>query len=542
MNALKYVLLLFLTVISVYPTAEKSFNWDFVKNLCAIKPFKRAYFWIVIVLSVATAVVSYCDDRSADKRDQRLQGQNGQLTNQLGIVQNNLSAALVQVTNANERLRETQVALQIANNSIAEQSRSIASLVFNVDTSDEGKRRFVRCLNDISRISGRRSEPISYEGLICDDGVAVFAFDPNAGQLKYFVFFSDADVNHVLSGLPLQDRFMGEDGNVRVGADSELALISRFFDAKLPEWSDNALERDKAWVRVADQMIQVFRYAYRATSVDVGWAPAQRPDAPLRLEFRFSYVANPYAQTPCAFPVAFDITLDELKTFFGLTARAFSEKLISQCSRCGIEPKVRREDIRALSKGIQDRERSRTFPYQAHRPETSMAAYSIINSLASPLEPLSSIGSANIAAYAMTNIVECGLYAVTLNMEGFGMFQTLVDVLKFSPPENVLGDDLLLVVDGKWWRYKFDSYDGSRYVLTTTDAQLPSGVGLDSIPFCEKIWIDHKSTNEVTVTNAGQINSSKAQSQLPHSERKVFNIKIQLVTDNGEKDRVLFAK
>lgn len=357
-SVVKYLLLVLMTVISVYSVVEKGMDMASFRLWWSKRPWRSLAVWAVLVISGLTVFVTASDDHGASKRHAELRGQNNALNNRIGFVQSLLSAATNQVA-------ESQNMLRRANESIALQSRSIGTLVFNLGTSDEGKRRFARCFQDLSRITRRRDNPLVYESLICENGVAVFGFaEAPEEKLREFFFFTEAEINFVLSGTPLEDRFVDNDGKVKVNAKSELAIIAQMIESKLPDWSDDELEREKALAKIDERMKTVLRYAYRATKVNIDWWRVKGTGEVYSRRVSFSYAADPFVEKPCMLDAEIEIPKADMRALFGLSVRDFNSWLIDRLYANGIEPKVRARDVRGLNKRTASRQDNRTFPYQ----------------------------------------------------------------------------------------------------------------------------------------------------------------------------------
>ena len=321
-----------------------------------------------VVAIIVQGVVTWNDDREADAqhkvertdlqtRIDDLKVRNNEIGEELTSTRNELAETRKELCTARAELAQ-------ANSNIQLQSRSIGSLVFNLGTSEEGKRRFARCFKDISLITERRDKPLVYEGLICKDGVAMFGFEQEPERLKEFYFFTESEVNYVLSGTQLEDHFINEDGKVRVRAGSELALISQMIEKRLPNWCDDEIEQSKAMERIDDQMEIVLRYAYRAVNARFGWMRFVGTQELSSRFVAFSYAANPLAKHIHILSAEIEIPKAGMKELFGLSIRDFNARLIDRLYANGIEPKVRARDVRGLNARLQNREQTRTSPYQ----------------------------------------------------------------------------------------------------------------------------------------------------------------------------------
>ena len=83
------------------------------------------------------------------------------------------------------------------------------------------------------------------------------------------------------------------------------------------------------------------------------------------------------------------------------------------------------------------------------------------------------------------------------------LFSTLDMVVKFKPADGVIGDEMSFQLDGKLRRYKFDSFDGTNYVLTAIGEPLAIRTTFDAIPWMPEFWIKHNSSNAVSVAQSG---------------------------------------
>lgn len=83
------------------------------------------------------------------------------------------------------------------------------------------------------------------------------------------------------------------------------------------------------------------------------------------------------------------------------------------------------------------------------------------------------------------------------------LFSTLDMIFKADPPEGVVGDEMSFPLDGKVRRYRFDSYDGTNYILKVVGGQRTTT--LDAFPWMPVVWIDHKSDNSVRIVQAGVV-------------------------------------
>ena len=113
------------------------------------------------------------------------------------------------------------------------------------------------------------------------------------------------------------------------------------------------------------------------------------------------------------------------------------------------------------------------------------------------------VGSSQIVGCFNTKL-QMGNNRIEINFDAVNpLFSTLDMVLKFEPADGVLGDEIMFPLDGKMRRYKFDSFDGTNYVLSAASEAPPFATTLDAIPWMPELWIMHNSSTEVAVTQSG---------------------------------------
>lgn len=340
MNILKYIGLPLLGVVLAFFS-----NYQDSEKLSGKKTviLRWGLFFLLVLSIVVQAVISWYDDQKADA---------------------DLVANRKELAETRSELCLAHAELAQANSNLTIQARSIGTLVFNLGTSMEGKRRFARCFQDLSRMTSRREKAVVYEGLICDDGVAVFGFQEAPERLKEFYFFTVSEINYVLAGTPLEDRFVAKDGNANVRVGSELDLIVRMIESrKLPPWSADELERERALAKVDAQMRVVLRYVYRAVSIDTDWWRNEATNEIVSRRVVFSYAANPLAEELRMLSVEVEISKADMESYLGLSVRDFNTRLIERFYASGIEPKVRLKDVRGLNQRTEERNNLCTSPY-----------------------------------------------------------------------------------------------------------------------------------------------------------------------------------
>lgn len=151
------------------------------------------------------------------------------------------------------------------------------------------------------------------------------------------------------------------------------------------------------------------------------------------------------------------------------------------------------------------------------------------------------VGISQVVGYIRSE-VKPGLNEIEITMDSMGLFPTLEKIVRFEPPENVVGDDLIFDLDGKRLRYFIESYDGTNAVMTTKMLWVPKEIGLDWIPLRDRIWLNHKTDKHLALSNSGQINDAEQKRLDPRPGVEKREIKITLVDDAEKQRKILFGK
>lgn len=356
-EVLKYITLLLSGALGVFLTFYKEKAYRRTEKRVRQRKV-RAWLMGVALLSMALGVLFvWLDDRASEKYKSWQRQQIETLNDQVAF-------AVTQVTNA-------QMSLWVANDILTAQQRSIGSLVYNIETSFEGKRRFANCFDALALLD----EENDYKPLICDDGVVVFMFAKKDDQLTAFHFYANSEINEVLSGMPIGTELKIENGKFVIARGSELALaLERAQERRTPRYGKDAASHRLAIKALAEQMRLFFRYVYRAENFmcydayrEV--ARGQRPWDGWCISF--NYTVSPAKNDTCRRSVEFWMEESEIVGYCGLTMREFSEKILAYCRAHDVEPKVRISDIDSLEKrGLRFEERQ-TFPYSKEKVERS---------------------------------------------------------------------------------------------------------------------------------------------------------------------------
>jgi len=117
----------------------------------------------------------------------------------------------------------------------------------------------------------------------------------------------------------------------------------------------------------------------------------------------------------------------------------------------------------------------------------------------------------NVVGYEGKNLNR-GWNEIKLNFDETGLFSvftTLDKIVKFTPGESLLGDEIVFNLDGYHQKYRVNGYDAvtGKFSLTKIRKKdnIPEQISLDWIPAPKVFWINHVTTNSVYLTQCGQI-------------------------------------
>lgn len=142
--------------------------------------------------------------------------------------------------------------------------------------------------------------------------------------------------------------------------------------------------------------------------------------------------------------------------------------------------------------------------------------------------------SEHIVGY-VSNEVKIGLNEIEVKMDSLDIFPTLDRVLAFSPPASIIGDELIVDLDGTRRSFVFEALIGSNYVLRANFNACPNlqRIELDWIPLRSRFWLRHVSTNRVMLINVGQLSEEDfrkmCRREIPIGE----SIKVRYIGDDG---------
>ena len=255
---------------------------------------------------------------------------------------------------------------------IEEQQRTISSIAYNTHTTLEGKKRFIQCFRDLTRLTKLNPEGTIFEGLICNDGVAMYWFKQDTEQMTGFHFFTDSELNRVLSGIPADALLFSEDGTLNIAPNSELAIaLNESLHGKTPAHYEDPNEQERAIEGIVADVKTLLRYVYRAEDIHVNpfrysRGPKVSPQSTSDdgLEFSFSYVVKPSARSPYTRTVkGVALSNEYLRSLQGIERANFSKRIIETWRSKKIEPKVRILDIRKLNRNRLEKSRRDNSPF-----------------------------------------------------------------------------------------------------------------------------------------------------------------------------------
>lgn len=351
----KYILIAILAVVSVLSSAEMLSKIPHpikaILEWWESKPYMTWQFYALFVVWMAMVAVTVFEDvtsgREAAELNRKIEGQNGMLAQQ----QKHLDQQSQSLGTQRQMLAEQQKMMY-------EQEKHISSVLFNMDTSLEGKERFLRSIRAFAHVASIESINTGFEGLVCDDGVALYWFDSNTDTITGFHFFSNSEINKVLSGTSAYGRYAANVGQIALGKDSEMAIAFReCLFRKLPTLPSDRTIKDLTRRQILQEMHTLLRYVYRAQGIDFRPIYDKEVGGELHGAFTgsysllFQYVVNPYAKIKRYNAVGcfdLDISKDFIDSLHGLTIAEFSEKVIERFRLARLEPKVRINDIRIL--------------------------------------------------------------------------------------------------------------------------------------------------------------------------------------------------
>lgn len=338
-----------LAVIALYAQEEKMPKRSELSHLWNSCP-KWLRLVLLFALALSPSIIGCINNRAAQIEQEANEVYKRNQQASLDEANNRLVAATNKI--------EVQARMLVEQSAtIADQSRTIGSIAYNTQTTLEGKQRFIRCFRDLTRLTKLNREGMIFEGLICGDGVAMYWFKQDTEQMEGFHFFSNSELNRVLSGIPSDTLLFSEDGTLNIDPKSELAIaLNESLYGKTPTHKDNPIDQDRARDAIIDEVKVLLEYVFRAKDIKINpVCRASNATTPLcatviGIELSFEYVVKPAAAKPYTrFVKGVVLSNDELNSLQGVDKVAFSKRVINHWRAQKIEPKVKIRDIRCLN-------------------------------------------------------------------------------------------------------------------------------------------------------------------------------------------------
>lgn len=339
-------------------------------SVCLLICSQCAIAILVLVIQFVSALNQHQEDLN-DLDDSKIRIDDLKL--QVEEQSNTLVQNKAQLASMSETLHQTETALANANESLSEQSRSLNSVLFNVETSFSGKERFALAIRDLERLVCDAASSTGFESLICDEGVAVYWFDSKTENITGFHLYTNADINRILSGDPLGQRLFNADGSVVLKKNEELGIALRqILLKKTYAQSNNPIEQDRATESILHEIEVILRYVYRASSIQIepfyhGRGKRYTPTGSYAVSF--SYIVNPFAKERRIRSVGnldLELTASFLQSLHDVTLAEFSSRVITELRKRNLEPKVTVSDIKALTNLRKQKEATLHDPFATH--------------------------------------------------------------------------------------------------------------------------------------------------------------------------------
>lgn len=380
MTVLKYVLIVILAVVSVIssvdPNKKRLGLVKAIKKWWKKKPYKADRFYYLLFLVVAMVFVTVIDDVASEKDRKLLTAQIAEQTQKIDLQSESLKIQERMLADQSAALSAQSSVLEGQQKMMLEQSKSVGSVLFNTDTSVEGKERFLQSFQDFARVSLVEAHNTGFEGLVCDDGVALFWFDVETETITGFHFFTKSEINRILCGSLTRRGFVAATSQIEIGDDSELAIAFReCLFRRLPPSLDCPGEDEQAHRQILGEVRTILRYVYRAEDIEFKPIYAKggdksMPPKPLSdFSVQFRYIVNPNATIKRYNGVgSFDIILSKafIDSLRGLTIAEFSEKVIANFRNSKLDPKVRIKDLRILEESRRSNAWKSSSPFVSH--------------------------------------------------------------------------------------------------------------------------------------------------------------------------------
>ena len=344
MMILNFILGIVLAIIALYVEHEKMpWREALLAKWSSFPMCVRSF--ILVTLACSSSVIGLINGCEAQREHDADEAQIKQL-------QDSADKSETALEDTREKLIAATRKIEIQTREISEQRKTIGSIAYNTPTTFDGKLRFIRCFKDLSRLTDMKTEGTCFEGLICDDGVAMYWFDVEKDLLTGFHFFPNDELNRVLSGIPFDEKLLDASGRLSIAADSELAIaLNESLSRRTPSFSTATPTKERSDEVIVAELKTLFRYVYRAQYSEFKEAyfkHTRKTDGTRYLMFQ--YLVNPFATQPHLRTVSnIKLSAPFMRSLHGASMIEFSQRVILECRRLGIEPKIRRADVRHLN-------------------------------------------------------------------------------------------------------------------------------------------------------------------------------------------------
>lgn len=350
---MRYLLIALLTFISVFPLSAKVKKWrDFI-GVWGCFDIKSVGCWLALLIGGYAAFDLWDGDLDAEKKWEAEVDSNKELR--------------VGIEDATNKLQNAYLKIAEQEAVIGRLSRSLSAISYSTRTSYAGKERFLKNFKELARVAKIDCRMTGFEGLICEDGVALFWFDSRTESITGFYFFRNDEINRILNGRALGKDFITKDGRMRLDKNQELSIaFEESLFKRMPNRSENLIESESVKDEIFGGLKTLLRYVYRAEGIRLKSICTTDRKATGEYSLEFRYAVNPLAKERKYRSISiFDVVITKgfIDSLYGLTNAEFSEKVIEYLRSKKVEPKIMVRDIRMLGQMRQDKEWQKNSPY-----------------------------------------------------------------------------------------------------------------------------------------------------------------------------------
>ena len=160
---MRYLLIALLTFISVFPMSKAIKSRHDFKKMWGTLDLRSIGCWLAILFGVIAGYDLWREDSS-----------NKELWNAEMLSNNELRVRLADATN---KLQKAYLRIGEQEAVIERQNRSLNAISYSTSTSYAGKVRFLKNFKELARLAKIDYRMTVFEGLVCENGVALFWFD-----------------------------------------------------------------------------------------------------------------------------------------------------------------------------------------------------------------------------------------------------------------------------------------------------------------------------------------------------------------------------